>query len=134
MTVTGPSSRLKIACNIPVLGCFAGGERWVRAAARVAGLTAEVPRARALNGWRQTIGGPILVPVTIVTDQGMNLPRSGGRAVPLRGPGDSRRCRRHRRQPIDAVHLLLMGPRRSQLGLVANAPACHGLQARGLVA
>src|SRR5262245_57779088 len=42
MTTTGPSSTLKIACSMPVLGCFAGGERWVRTAFRVAGLTADV--------------------------------------------------------------------------------------------
>src|SRR5262245_52707908 len=85
MTTTGPSSTLKIACSMPVFGCFAGGERWVRAASRVAGLTAEVhPGSQWLvDGWWQAISGLILVPVTILTDQRMNLP---GRAA-----GPSRR-------------------------------------------
>jgi hypothetical protein len=38
--VTGPSSTLKVVCNIPVLGCIGGIECLVRAAAGVAGFTA----------------------------------------------------------------------------------------------
>src|SRR5262245_16705975 len=43
-SVTGPSSKLKVPCNLPVSSCIAGSEWWVRAASRVVGFMSEAPR------------------------------------------------------------------------------------------